>query len=90
MCGKQLHELVEQIAGAEAVQRGHRERLAETERHERPDVAAPRLAVDLVRDEQHRALRAPQPLGDARVLLGDTHRRVDDEDHRIGIAHGAL
>ncbi len=88
--GKSFDELVEQIAGAEAVQRRHREGLAQAERHERPDVAAPRFAVDLVRDQQHRALRSPQPLGDARVLFGDADRGVDDEDHRVGLAHGAL
>ena len=88
--GKELHELVEQVAGAETVQRRHCEGLAQAERHERPDVAAPRFAVDLVRDQQHRALRSPQPLRDARILFGDADRRVDDEDHRVGLAHGAL
>ena len=68
------------------MQRGHRERVAEPERHELPDVARTRSLVDLVGDEEHGTLRTPQPIGDTRVLLGDARRRVDDEDHRVGVA----
>ena len=65
-------------------------RLAEPEPQELVDVDLALLAVDLVDHDHHGHVAALQHPGDARVLLGDAGRDVDDEQHEIGGAHRGL
>ena len=88
--GQRLEDLVEQVAGAAAVQRRDRERLAEAERPQGRGVGLAGHAVDLVGGE-HDGLAGPaQQPDDGLVGVGGAHGRVDDEDHRVGGLDGVL
>ncbi len=83
-------DLVQQVAGGDAVQRRERERLAEPERVvlERLVVAA--RIVQLVGHEQHRHARAPQAVGQLQIGRARRGLRVDQEDDEIGLRDGEL
>ena len=65
--GEPLDDLVEQVAGAVAVHRRERDRVAEAEPVELERVRLLRGVVDLVRDDDHRLVRAAEDLGDLLV-----------------------
>ena len=69
--GKQGDDLVEQVAGAAAVQRADRIRIAEAERQELPAVVLAAVVVGLVGDQQHGRLDPSQPDGQRLVVVGD-------------------
>ena len=85
-----LEHHVEQVAGAAAVQRAHRRRVAETERQELPQVLLAALVVALVGDHHHLVVAAAQPVGDGLVVVERADARVDDEQHEVGLANGGL
>ena len=80
------HQLVEQIAGAPAVQRAHRPRVRRG--RARMNSQTRRLAGDvvhLVGDHEHRCVGSRRrTAGHAGVLLGDAGGRVDHHDHHVG------
>ena len=80
-----VDDLVEQVAGAVAVQAGDRDRVAEPEpvQLERERLLA--RVVDLVRDHEHRLLRLAQDLRDLLVARRDPDLRVDDEEDEVGL-----
>ena len=69
------------------MQRGDRDRFAEAEARELPDVGFAALIVDLVHRDDHRVGAALQQLRDAGVLLGRSGDDVDDEDDDVGRPH---
>ena len=75
---------VEHVAGAAAVQRRDRVRLAEAEVPEAVGLRLGALVVDLVRRQDHRAAALAQHLDDRLVGVGDADGRVDHEQHRVG------
>ncbi len=83
-------DLVQQIAGGDAVQRRERERLAQAERVVLERLVVPARIVQLVGHEQHRHAGAPQPVGQLEV--GGARRRlgIDQEDDEIGLRDGEL
>ena len=80
-----LDDLVEQVAGAVAVQRGERERVAEPELVELDRLEVAPGIVDLVRQHDHRLLRGAQ--GDCKLLVAgrDPVAGVDDEEDEVGL-----
>ena len=76
---------VEQVAGAVAVQRGERDRVAEPEAVELERGIVPARVVDLVREQEDRLVRAAQDLRDLLVARRDPDLRVDDEEHEVGL-----
>ncbi len=66
-----LEHDVEQVAGAPAVQRAHRDGLAEPERQELPHLGLAAVVVGLVGDDEHLVSAATQPVGDRLVVVGD-------------------
>ena len=75
---------VEQLARQAAVDRGDGHRLPQPEAREVPEVGFATLVVDLVRNDDRGRVRLLQQTRDARVLLGDAGRDVDDQQHEIG------
>ena len=57
LVGEVLDDRVEEVTGAEAMERGQRERLPEPERDEWPDLVTAAVAVDLVGGDEHRSSR---------------------------------
>ena len=82
---QEVEDLVEQVAGVRAVQRGDRERLAEAQAVELERQALLRRVVDLVREDEHVLLRLAQDLGQLLVAGGDADARVDDEEDEVGL-----
>ena len=78
---------VEEIAGALAVQRTHRERLAETQPHELPDGGLVRGVVDLVGDHEDRRIEPTKEQRHPFVLGRDADGRIDDEQDDFGLLH---
>ncbi len=80
--------IVEEVAGAVAVQAGERNRVAEAEpvQVERERVLA--RVVDLVREHEHRPVRLAQDLRDLLVAGRDPRLRVDDEEDEVGLLDG--
>ena len=78
-----LHDLVEQIADAAAVQRAHHRRLAEPEACELPGIDLAALRVDLVRDHEDRSAVPADQLGHGSVLPGHSRCRVEDKQHEV-------
>ncbi len=79
---------VEQLAGAAAVQRRDRDRLAQPEPVQ---VERRRLVggvVDLVRDHDHRPVRAAQDLGDLLVARREAGAGVDHDRDHVGLLDG--
>ena len=80
-----LEHDVEQVAGAPAVEGAHRDGIAEPERQELPQVGLALVVVGLVGHDERLVTAAPQPVGDRLVVLATTDRRVDDEQHEVGL-----
>ena len=76
---------VEQVAGADAVQRRQRQGLAEAELVELERLGIAAWIVELVRDQDHRLARAAQQVGELLVPGSDAGARVDHEQHEIGL-----
>ena len=83
--GSRRDDLVEQVAGAVAVQRRERDRIAEPEPVELERLGVAARVVELVRDDEHGAPRRAQDLGELLVARRDSRLRVDDEEHEIGL-----
>ena len=69
--GQRRDDRVEQVAGAVAVQRGERDRVAEPEPVELERVHVAARVVDLVREQEHRLVRAAQDRGQLLVAGRD-------------------
>ena len=82
--GQQLDDPVEQVAGAVAVQRRERERVAEPELVELDGVEIAARVVDLVRQHEHRLLRVAERVGELLVPGSDPVAGVDDEEDEVG------
>ena len=83
------HDRVEQVAGAVAVQGRERHRVAEPEPVELERERVLRRVVDLVREQEHRLVRAAQDRGELLVAGRDPGARVDDEQDRSASAIAA-
>jgi hypothetical protein len=81
---------IEQITRAAAVERADRHRFTEAEREEPPQVFLATGVVRLVRHDERVVVPASQPVGNCLVLLERAHRRVDHEQHEVGLVHGGL
>ena len=81
---------VEQVAGAPAVQRADRVRLAEAEGQELPALVLAPVVVGLVGDDDDVVAAAAQPAAIASSSSVIPTERVDDEQHDVGVAHGRL
>ena len=88
--GQCREDRVEHVAGAAAVQRGDRERLAETEVPQRRGLGLGALVVDLVGGEHDGLAGAAQDLHDGLVGVGDADGGVDHEQRRVGDGDGDL
>ena len=84
--GQKGDDLVEQITRAMAVQRGDRDRVADAQGVELPQVVvlAGRV-VELVDEQERGLLELAHHARHALVLLGDAHRAVDDEQDDGGL-----
>src|SRR5690606_20781577 len=83
-----LDDGVENVTGAAAGDRAHRQRLAQTQTPEVVIGEVARKPVDLVHDQHHGAAGFPQQLGHAgveRVRSGDP---VDDENDQVRLVDG--
>ncbi len=78
-------DVVEQVAGAVAVQRRERDRVAEPEPVELERLGVAARVVQLVRDHEHVATGGAQDLGELLVPRRDSRLRVDHEEHEIGL-----
>ena len=83
--GTQLDEAVEQVAGAEPLRGGDRQRLAEAEAVEVGDEREVVRRVDLVRGDDDRQLPAAQDLRDLLVARPHPRARVDHEQRDLGV-----
>ena len=81
-----VDDLVEQVAGAVAVQAGDRDRVAEAELVQLERERLLRRVVDLVRDHEDGLLRLAEDLRDLLVARRDADLRVDDEEDEVGLA----
>ena len=88
--GQELHDAVEQVAGASTVKGGDGNRLAQAERVQRGHVGLLTVAVDLVRDHQHRNGRPAEAPSERRILLGDPRLHVHDQQDEVGLGGGAI
>ena len=83
-----VDDLVEQVAGAVAVQAGDRNRVAEAEPVQLERERLLLRVVDLVREHEHRLLRLAEDLRDLLVAGRDPGLRVDDEEDEVGLLDG--
>ena len=81
---------VQQVPAPPAVQRGHRERLTQSEVPHRRRFGLRALVVDLVRRQHHRLLAPPQDLDHGLVDILGADRGVDHEDDRVRRGDGQL
>ena len=81
-------DLVEQVAGAVAVERRDRDRIAEPELVQLECERVVLRVVDLVREHEHRLVRLAQDLRDLLVAGSDPELRVDDEEHEVRLGDG--
>ena len=83
--GRRLDDLVQEVAGAVAVERRDGDRVAEAEtvELERLEVAA--RVVELVREHENRPPRHAQDLGELLVAGRHAGLRIDDEEHEVGL-----
>ena len=88
--GQPGDDLVEEVAGPPAVQRGDGMGLPDAEGEELPTIVLTLVVVGLVHPEQHGLPGAAQPGGDRVVVLGDPDAGVDEEDDQVGAPHGLL
>ena len=86
--GDLLHDEVQQVAGAGAVQRRDRHRLADAELVEVGVDGDAGRVVELVGHEQDGYAHAAQHLGDLVVAGQRPAARVDHEEHQVGVLHG--
>ena len=84
--GEHRHDRVEQVARAVAVLGRERHRVAEAEAVELERERVLRRVVDLVRQQQHRLVGAPQDRRQLLVAGRDPGARVDDEQDQVGLA----
>ncbi|MFM8826672.1 MAG: GTPase, partial [Actinomycetota bacterium] len=78
-----LHDEVEEIAAAAAVERTDGIGLTQAEGHEGPPLQLTAVVVRLVGGEDDRHVSPPQPVRDGLVFVGETDGRVDHEDHEV-------
>ena len=83
-------DLVEQVAGAVAVERRDRDRIAEPELVQLECERVVLRVVDLVREHEHRLVRLAQDLRDLLVARRHADARVDEEEDEIGLGDGFL
>ena len=83
--GQQLDEPVEQVAGAEALGGGDRQRLAEAEAVEVVGEREVVRRVDLVGRDHHGEPAAAQDVGDLLVARPHAGAGVDDEQRHLGV-----
>ena len=88
--GQLGEHLVEQVAGAAAVQRGDRERLAEAEAHQLPDHRFATGVVDLVGDDDHGGVASTQQVGHPGIEIGHPGGDVEDQQHDVGLGDRRL
>ena len=88
--GSAFRHGVEHVAGAAAVQRGDRPRLAEAEVPQAVGLRLGAGVVDLVGDQHDGLARRAQDLHDRLVGVGDADGGVDHEQHRVGDVDGHL
>ena len=89
LLGQQGNDVVEQVAGAVAVQRRERRGLADTERIELPDAVVLAIGVvELVHQQKDRLVAALEHAGDRLVLLGDAGAAVDHKQDDGGFLGG--
>ena len=81
--GQHLHDLVEQVGDAAAVDRRDRVRLAETQVPQRGGLGLVAGVVDLVGDEEDGLAALAEQLHDVLVGRGRADHRVDDEQHDV-------
>jgi hypothetical protein len=84
------NDRVEQVAGAVAVSRRERKRIAESEPVELERERVLIGIVDLVSDQHHRLVRRAQDLGELLVAGCDAGSRVGQEEHEVGLGYGRL
>jgi len=82
---QELDHGVQQVAGAPAVQRADRERIAHAEGDELPRRRLAVGVVDLVDHQPDRWPGAPDDLGRGQVLVGHPGGHVDDQEHDVGL-----
>ncbi len=82
--GQRVEGGVQHVAGAAAVQRGDRVRLAEAQRPQHGGVRLAGRAVHLVGDQYDGLAGPAQQLDDGLVGVGGADLGVHDEDHRVG------
>ena len=80
---------VQEVAGAVAVDRGDRDRVAEPEAVELERLRLGAGLIDLVRDQEDRLARAAQDRGQLLVAGRDARPRVDDEEDEVGLGDRA-
>ena len=86
---KQGHDVVEQVAGAVAVQRRERRGLADAEGIELPDAVVLAIGVvELVHQQKDRLVAALEHASDRLVLLGDAGAAVDHKQDDGGFLGG--
>ena len=83
--GQPRDDLVEQVAGAVAVERRERHRVAEAEPVELDRIEVAARVVDLVREHDHRLARGAQDRRELLVARRDARPRVDDEEDEVGL-----
>ena len=83
--GQAPDDLVEQVAGAVAVEAGEGPGLPEPELVEHGRFAVAPRVVDLVREHDHGALLLAQDHRELLVTGRDSRPRVDDEQHKVGL-----
>ena len=88
--GQARDDLVEQVAGAVAVQPRQRPRLPEPEPMEHGRVGIAARIVDLVREHDHGALGGAEDHGELLVARRDPGAGIDDEQHEIGLVDRGL
>ena len=83
--GQQLDDPVEQVARAVAVERRERKRVAQPELVELDGVEVAARVVDLVREHEHRLLRARSVSASSSSPGRDPVPGVDDEEDEVGL-----
>ena len=88
--GEIAHDLVQQVAHAQAMQRRDGHGLAQTQLVELDRAQLARQVVGLVGGQHHRLLAAAQHVGHILVAAGDAFLYIDQKDHHVGLVDGDL
>src|SRR5579884_3893411 len=80
-----LHDAVEQVASANALDGGKHNRLAQPQAIKFDGIHAPRLVICLVRGQNDGLLRAAQQVGHLLISGGNAGTRIDHEDDHVGL-----